>query len=397
MLNDLPKDSSITPKVEQEVNGELLKMTVLAAIGTIADVMPLNGDNRRIVKKGLSLLQQPGVSGLTGLKALIEEAEMYSRTEYDISFKIAPMLNAPGRLFDDGAEQSFTVLAADLLYPGDYALVRSMAHSLIIVNEDRKDAVAKAMDEAVEYIANECLYGTCPLCVCLQDANEGVVGIVAGRLAEEMKTPSFVFTSSETPGVLKGSGRSFGGINLKKILDSAADYLVNFGGHESAAGVTVKSENFYDMVNAMTQSILGTETESQDTLYYDLQIAPDEVPVVNAKMRKYAPFGEGNPSPIFRVDEVGLVPRYGNRYKTMGKDGVHLKLFSNGYSLIRFGGTEDYRKQGFPSRVNVVGTISENKFRNITEVQFEVIDMKSMAADKGGSKLLEALKANGTI
>lgn len=381
---------------KEQINMILSQMTILAAIGTIADVMPLNGDNRRIVKYGLELLQKYDVCGLTGIKAIIECSELYSRTEHDIGFEIAPMLNAPGRLYDDGAMQSFKIVMADIFTP-DYQEVKNAAMELILVNENRKDAVSLAMEEALDYIADECLYGSCPLCVCLEEANEGVVGIVAGRLAEQMKVPAFVFTSTDEHGILKGSGRSFGGINLKAMVDAASEYTLQAGGHEGAAGVTVKADSFFDMVRAMTEYAVRFVTENSNVQYYDLELNPDKVADVCAQLQKYAPFGEGNPSPIFRVNNIGLVPRMGNRYKAMGKDGVHLKLYSNGYTVLCFNGTEAYRRSGLPTRIDAIGTISENQFRNIKEVQFEATEIKSATTGKISSKLLGALKANGTI
>lgn len=375
----------------------LEKLTLLAAIGTIADVMPLVGDNRRIVKKGLQLLQRNDFAGLTGIRAIFEEADVYARTEHEIAFKIGPILNAPGRLHDNGAEQSFELLMMDVNCPGDDVSASVAAHALVLTNEERKEAVSAAMDEAMTYISDECLFGSCPLCVCLHDATAGVVGIVAGRLAEEMKVPTFVFTSTTEPGVLKGSGRSYGKCNLKAMLDSALDYIIQGGGHEGAAGVSVTVDNFYAMYTAMSQYAVGTEIEEADTQYYDLEIKPDAVVETCRKMLKYAPFGEGNPSPVFLINDIGLVPRLGNRYKAMGKDGVHLKLYSNGFTILRFSGTEDYRRQGMPTRVNAIGNLSENQFRNIKEVQLEALEMETATAGKSGSELLDALKANGTI
>lgn len=389
--------SDSTPVMAGNIKKALNKLTLLAAIGTVADVVPLTGDNRRIVKQGLQLLQDVDVAGLTGLRAIIEEAEIYSRTEHEIAYKIGPILNAPGRLLDDGANDSFHLLMIDEEYPGDLTLAKQAAHNLILINEDRKDAVAQAMSEAMDFIEDECLFGCIPLCVCLQNATEGVVGIVAGRLAESMKVPVFVFTASDTPGVLKGSGRTYGNVNLKKMVDSAAQYAIAAGGHEGAAGITVESGHLYDLTSSMASYAAGISIGEENAHYYDLEISPDAVVKSCHELLKYAPFGSGCPSPVFKISDIGLVPRLGNQYKTMGKDGVHLKLFGNGFSILQFNGTEAYRKLGMPMRINVIGNLSENQFRNVREVQLEAADMSSAMAGRSSSKLLDALRKNGTI
>jgi len=292
------------PSNKEEVEHLLDQLTILATIGTIADVMPLTGDNRRIVKRGLELLKRYDICELTGLRALIECCEMYSRTEHDIAFKIAPILNAPGRLQDDGAMKSFNLVMADLFMP-DYQEALKAAAELVLINENRKDAVAAAMDEAIDYIADECLYGTSPLCVCLQEANEGIIGIVAGKLAEQMKVPTFVFTYTSEAGILKGSGRSYGNINLKEMVNAASKYIEQSGGHEGAAGVMVKTDNFFDMVHAMEKYAADhVEVVDSDVLYYDVEVKPNEVASCFRTLEKYAPFGEGNPSPVSQVKKL---------------------------------------------------------------------------------------------
>lgn len=378
---------------------ELLKqLTILAAIGTIADVVPLIGDNRRIVKEGLELLRQNKFKGLDGLKALIEEAEVYNKDEMNVSFKLAPILNAPGRMLDDGASHSLNLLLADIEFGYNEYDIHKMAQDLILINEERKDSVTTAMKQAEDIIADNCMFGDNPLCICLEDVQEGVVGIVAGKLAEIYHVPTFVFTRSQRPGVLKGSGRTYGGVRLNEVVGAAAKYILHGGSHEKAAGLSVAANKFDSMKNAMSDYMIGVEIQEPDVLEYDLEILPQDIPKVCSELSVYAPYGEGNRMPVFRIDNAVLVSRYGSRFKAMGKDGNTLKLYCNGYSLFAFGETRKYLKMGQSPQVDVMGTISINKYQyGSSECQVKMLDFQPAKKSTRTSKLLEALANNGTI
>ena len=373
------------------------RLTVLAALGTIADVMPLVGDNRRIVKRGLQLMKSGRTSGLQGLAMLIEEAGVYSKDEADIAFKIAPILNAPGRLIDNGAEKSLALFLTEPDCEEDKHTLRELAKELILINEERKTAVNEAMEQATEIIQEECAFGNTPLCLCLEDVKEGVVGIVAGKLAEAYRTPAFVFTGSSEPGILKGSGRSYGGVNLKELVDAAARFIIRSGGHEGAAGITVASDKFSDMLSAMETHMRDVKLIEPDVIEYDLEISPEKVRDACSALALYAPYGEGNRAPVFCIKDATLVSRYGNHYKPMGKNGEHLKLFCNGFSIVCFNGTQKHLNLGKPTRIDIVGTISENKFQYASECQVEVKDFRASEKDVKSTALLEALRRNGTI
>ncbi|MBQ3009770.1 MAG: DHH family phosphoesterase [Methanocorpusculum sp.] len=386
MLRDNPAASSLMDKLK-----------VLATLGTIADVMPLVSDNRRIVMEGLRLWQSGSKAIPYGLTALVEAAEVYGRTETDIAFKIAPILNAPGRLLDNGAEKALDLLLAEPANDMDRYTAKKMAEELVEINERRKAAVADALSAATELVMEECMFGNSPLCIHLEGIQEGIVGIVAGKLAENYRVPAFVFTESSEPGILKGSGRSYGNVSMKELVDSASPYIHRGGGHEGAAGVSVKLEKYDQMVSAMQAYMSGIEWEADDTMEYDLEITADKVRDACAALAVYAPYGEGCPAPVFCVKNAVLVSRYGNQYKALGKEGLHLKLFCNGFSIICFNGTSKYTRMGKPTCVDLVGRISENKFQYATECQLEVDDFRATMRNPKTSPLLDALKRNGTI
>lgn len=377
--------------------GLMEKLKVLAALGTIADVMPLVSDNRRIVMEGLQLWRGGSKSIPYGLSALVEAAEVYGRSETDIAFKIAPILNAPGRLLDNGAEKSLALLLAEPTCDADKYTVKKLAEELVEINEQRKAAVNDAISTATEVIAEECMFGTSPLCLHLEGIHEGIVGIVAGKLAENYRVPAFVFTESSEPGILKGSGRSYGNVNMKELVDSAAAFTTRSGGHEGAAGVSVKLEKYDQMVSAMQTYMSGIVWEADDTLEYDLEITADKVRDACNALAVYAPYGEGCPAPVFCVKNAVLVSRNGNHYKAMGKEGLHLKLFCNGFSIICFNGTQKFTRMGKPTCVDMVGRISESKFQYATECQLEADDFRPVFRGQKSSPLLDALKRNGTI
>ena len=377
---------------DPDAAGLLKTMTVFAAIGTIGDVMPLVGDNRRIVQQGLEIIRKEKKYLTEGLRATILASGMYAVTEMDIAFKLAPMLNAPGRMHDNGAEASLK----QLLEANSY-IAKQGAENLALVNERRKTSVEEALILCEKAIADDCLYGDVPLCVYLPGVNEGIVGIVTGKLAEKYKIPAFVFTDSEESGVLKGSGRSTDDVSLIDVVEAASKHLIRYGGHAGAAGLSVKKENFAAMSLKMQEYLSGYEPKSVDQVYYDLEIDAESVPAVMKELMKYAPYGQGNPAPVFCVKNITLSPRYGSHFKVMGKNASHLKLFANGFSMIAFDGAERFHQESDPMRVSVIGTISENVFQYAKETQIEVKDWQSVANNGVQSSLLDALRANGTL
>lgn len=250
-----------------------------------------------------------------------------------------------------------------------------------------------------EIIAEECLFSNVPLCVVAKGIPEGIVGIITGKLAEKYKVPAFVFTTTDKPGILKGSGRSYGDYNLMNLVNAAMPYLEAAGGHAGAAGITVLEENYIDMANAMYKAASDYTVSETNTLEYDLAIDADETGRYFKEVEKYAPYGQGNPRPVFLVNDVVLSPRMGKTEKYMGKQYEHVKLLSRGFSAICFGMAEQYRRIGCPIQLDFIGEISMNVFRYSSELQIEAADFREHrnTATKAPSSLLDALRLNGTI
>jgi single-stranded-DNA-specific exonuclease len=354
-----------------EKNALIPKLRSLAAIATVADVMKLTEDNRKIVKQGMEdMLTYKGRT--TGLGAVLEKCGINKYlTAKDIGFKIGPMINAAGRMLDDGANISYDALS----YNSTVDVAKQKADELFNLNEQRKVEKEKGIEMVKENIEDNCLFYDKPLIVYQPGLPEGLVGIFAGSLAEEMQSPCFVFTDSDDPDLIKGSGRTYGGVNIKEMLDASSHLIKQYGGHAEAAGVTLEKALFEDFRNSMIEAFPEDAIES-DVLYYDLDISPDEIEDVMNELDKYAPYGEGNPEIVFYIKGFKLSPGSTGYYRTMGSNKQHIKLLGNKVSAVGFNMTEKYQVMGEPKTVDLVGTISRNYYMGKFNTQIEIIDFQ---------------------
>lgn len=377
----------------------LKKVSTLAAIGTIADVMPLVKDNRNIVIEGLKNINTGDCN--YGLKRMLEALSIYDCDEGKIGYKIGPIINACGRMYDNGAS-----FACGLFISEDFALVNKYINFMIGTNEKRKEAVEEGMKICKTVIDDRCAHGENPLVVFTTkedsaNLHEGIVGILAGRLSEEYRRPVFVLTETED-GVLKGSGRSFGDLHLKELLDTVSSKLMKYGGHAGAAGLSVEKsmiEDFICDIQVSLQNVAKYTPDNQNFLYYDLEITSEKVSESMEELKKYAPFGEGNPKPIFLIRENRLLPKGGKFFRSMGDKGQHLKLFSNECDIVAFDMFEHYNNIGTPMCIDVVGTISENNFRGVSTLQIETLALEKSVVKRPSSsladKIAEKMRNNG--
>lgn len=345
----------------------LARIRTNAAIATVADCVPLIGENRRIVKEGLMLATHKDIQ-TTGLSALLAECNLQSHvSETDVAFKIAPCLNAVGRLNDDGAAVSARLISFD----GDELSASKLAKAQVEKNEERK-ALQKTWDlkadSMIEDDGNAIILQPegCP---------EGLAGIIAGRIADRRNRPTIIFTDNGN-GILKGSGRSVEGVNLKALLDQCQDTLVSYGGHAMAAGLKVKDLSAFK--NAFNDALRNcgwtATTETEQT--YDLEINGSDVLAVVEEIEKYAPYGEGNPAPTFYIQNVELTPKGSSYYSELKNEGV--KLFADGYSATTFKATKKFMDEK-PRRVNLFGTIAKNYFCGNGYVDVHFDDMEAVA------------------
>lgn len=347
----------------------LKKLSCFAAIGTVCDVMPLVEENRLIVCEGLKNMVTYNCR-TSGLYSLLRATELDRViTEENLGFKIGPIINAAGRLFDDGAMKSYETIVYDGPFKED------IANELIEINDMRKKEVETALNKLYQNIQENCLFGEYPLVLYEPGIPEGIVGILAGKLAEEKNVPTFVFTDSDNPDVLKGSARSACGVHLKNLLDLSADTLYKYGGHAEAAGLSVEKDKYYDMINAFVENIPDPVVPiDNSTVYYDLEIPASKVEETIKELEKYAPYGEGNPRIRFKVTDFELSPRYSSFYNTLGDQNQHLKLFGVNMDALGFNMVQKYQDIHEPKSLNMIGTLSTNYFMGRSATQITMDD-----------------------
>lgn len=351
-----------------------------AAIATIADCVPLIGENRRIVKDGLKLITRRELM-TKGLTALVMKSRIMSNISVmDVAFRIAPALNAMGRLYDGGAAISAKLIS----YDGDIWTADKLAEQQIAANEERKALQTKWSTIAQEKLSG---FNDNHIILKLDECPEGVVGIIAGNLAERFKVPTIVMTDSH--GILKGSGRSVDGVNLKALLDKC-DGLSGYGGHAAAAGVRVAD---IDTFRKTFKEAIGNWQPAEKEVLYDLEVDSADVAAVTEEVEKYGPYGEGNPEPLFLVKNVNLLPNGGSYYKEL--DGSGVKLFAADFTATAFGKKADSFLKEKPRHLHILGTLHKNYYGNISSNIYleDVFPMNNSNKRVTGLQALLAKKA----
>ena len=340
----------------------------LAAVGTVADVMQMSGENRTIVSRGLAAIEH---SDFIGLHALLKEAGLSGReiTSVQIGFVLAPRINAAGRM---GAADK----AAELLLCTDPAEAERMARDLCALNRERQNVEQTIYSQAEEMIARLPERDRSALVLESSRWHQGVVGIVASRLSEKYSRPSFMIHLNGATG--KGSCRSWGGFNLFAALESCKDLLLGFGGHELAAGFTIEEGNipaFRERMNDYARSFRGGEAPVS-VLDVDVAIThPSAVTLEELEaLSALEPYGSGNARPVFCLLGATLL-----RTQNVGQN-RHLKL-RLGKGSAQFDGiffstvAEDCGcKAG--DRVDAAFYLQVNEFRGSRTVQLQMVDLR---------------------
>lgn len=347
----------------------LRKISAFAAIATVADVVPLIWDNRNIYHEGIWNIRNRCITpGLQCLVNILQSNNIV--TESDIGFKLAPMLNAPGRLYDDGASKALQTLIV-----GNYTAASMMAQDLLEINELRKEKKEKAVERAMTIIQKNDLCSSNPIVICDPETEEGIVGLVAGAVCEGFHASAIVFTRTEHG--LKGSARAADYNNIKKSLDEFhelyPDILSKYGGHKGAAGLCIPETGFSVFQSEM-QKIMGPQHPKQDVIDYDLMINASDIQDVVADIRCFAPFGEGNPPVTVRIHNFRTVPvgKENEFFTVMNKGAV--KFAGTGCDAIAFDMADRFIKEGCPTCMDIVGTLGFRNYMGKTKVQVEVQD-----------------------
>ncbi len=293
------------------------KFLDLVACGTVADVMPLLGENRVFASFGL---RQLAVTRKVGLRALLDGAGIKTNKPLSaeaVGFGIGPRINAVGRL-DDAA------VALDLMLTGDPEEARLLVEKLNAFNVERQQAQRRILEEAKLVVANLDLDRTKVLVIASPGWNAGVVGIVAGKLVEAYGRPAIVIgvNDEETHG--KGSARSIPGFDMFQGIQLCRDLLQSCGGHEMAAGLSLTMDNlagFEEKINAHARATL-TDEDFVPRLAHDGTIDPSALSLdLLEEWARFAPFGQANPEPRFASQNLLICDA-----RRIGKDMTHLKM-----------------------------------------------------------------------
>ncbi len=286
------------------------------ALATVCDVMELKDENRIIVAEGLRKLKR---TENLGLKALIKANALDDGRDFNsfhFGFVLGPCINAAGRL-DDARK------GLDLLLSETEEIAEERAAELVSLNETRKSMTTEGVDAAELTILEEGLKDDKVLVVYVPDLHESLAGIVAGRLRETYYKPVVVFTDSiKDKDILKGSGRSIEGYHMFKELEAAKDYLYKFGGHELAAGLSIKREMLAEVRRVLNENETMTEDILTEKIMIDVPMPTSYITIrLVEQLNALAPFGKGNEQPIFA--ESGFKVK---RARILGKDANVLKL-----------------------------------------------------------------------
>lgn len=283
------------------------------AVGTVADLMLLEGENRTIVKAGVNLLNE---EMRQGFNSLIEVCGLKGKeiTSESIAYAIGPRINAAGRMSDP-------TLALELLLSEDEEEALLLAQELESENHKRQDIQNKmAEDITQEILSSPDLLNDRIIVVWGKDYHPGVVGIVASRLVERYAKPAIVLTRDGE--AYKGSGRSVPSFNLHRALEQTKEWLVRYGGHELAAGLTIEEENldsFRRAINEIANTVTGLE--KTESLKIDCKVTAEEIQVDSVmQLNCLAPFGNGNPNPLFMVENAQIAGLY------PVSDGRHIRI-----------------------------------------------------------------------
>lgn len=374
---------------------EAMKFIDLVAIGTIADVVPLVDENRILVKEGLSFINNPSYDRI-GVIELINSFGITFGTlkASDIGYKIAPALNAPGRLYEKGAEVALSLLLCE---DNDEAI--DLAYQLFAINEERKAITNESMVKAEQYISNNNLENDKVMVLFVPDVPEGVVGLVAGKITEKYHRPSLVFSEGRL--YYKASARSIEEFNIIEALHTCKDLFVKYGGHSQAAGMTIeKNEDILkelrERLNRYADAVLSEEDIVAE-IYIDEVLSEEEISYeLLEKLDQLEPYGYGNPKPVFLIR--GFLARKKQQtdgwlhYLYMGPEKQHLKLYGSKTEAVGFGMAEKYKALGQPRRLDIVFTLSINNFRGNSTIQLEMLDFApAMTTPKIKTELMNAV------
>lgn len=339
---------------------------VLACFGTIADSMPLIGDNRRIVMDGIALVNSGRAMLSQGISQLLTIGCNGSEFSVEtVSYNIAPLINAPGRLYNAGGTSSLKMLMCD-----DPIEAQTYGAKMVQINKQRQTQINTWMKKIQETLSKS-TEEIAPVVVFEPEMPEGLVGLVAGKLASTYHCPAIVMVQGEN-GIVKGSARTYGEFHIKDMLDTMSSLFTTYGGHAGAAGISLMQRDIEEFRQKVRVYFKNYQTSGGgEYVLYDVVLAPEDVPAALDVIKKYQPLGQGVPNPVCRINRFAVdAPFY------MGADRSHIKFPGQNFAAVAFGMAGQYVQQGEPKSIDMVGTIGENTFQGRTTTQIMLQDFK---------------------
>jgi single-stranded-DNA-specific exonuclease len=338
----------------------------LVAIAIGADLVPLNGENRVLCYHGLQVINK---NPRAGIKAILRGIKNKSITLNEVSFQIAPRINAAGRIKHGNN-------AVELLIEEDFDKAIKFSNEIDIFNNQRREIDKTITSQALIQIEKNKEKSNFSTVVFQEDWHKGVIGIVASRLIEKYYRPTLVFTKSND--CYAASARSVKGFDIYNAIESCKDYLIQYGGHKYAAGLTLKPDNFLKFKNAF-EKIVKNSIDSKlmtPSIQVDEKIKLSTItPKFYRILKQFAPFGPSNNKPVFlseNLTDTGFC-------KTVGEENNHLKCIvtQKGYkfSSIGFGIGEKIGLIKNKTPFNAVYNIEENYWNGKTSMQLKLIDL----------------------
>lgn len=372
-LLSLELRKSINPEIAYLPGSEKDIHLELATLGTVADLVPLIGANRIIVKEGLKKLQ---TTQRLGIVALVQQAGVAQEqiSVYAIGFMLGPRLNASGRI--GNAMDSLRLLCTK-----DSKRATILASNLELTNKERQHLLKSSSEHAINaFLTLQTESGDMRKILIIADASyqEGVIGLIAGKLVEAFYRPAIVLSLGAEKS--KASARSVSGFNIIEFLRTHQEFFINVGGHPMAAGFTIqtaKLDEFKKTLEEKAEMLLDDETLTK-TLNIDCEVS---FAVLSQELydslQQLAPFGMGNPEPVFMTSGVTVKGK-----KIMGKEGQHVRfmLEKDGkiFEAIGFGMGAFAEQLATGSEVNIAYTLDENTWNGTTKLQLKIKDIKQV-------------------
>ncbi len=343
----------------------------LVAVGTVADCVNTFGENRILIKKGLEVLN---LKKRIGLDELIKVAQVNGGKLLDtwnISFQIAPRLNAAGRM-------AHANTAFELLVAKNREEAEGIAKNLNEKNVERQVITEEIVKQVEEQIKEDdkIIIGICPEERGEEFWEEGVVGLVAGKITEKYYKPTLVITRCESG--LKGSGRSIEELNIIKTIEECGEFLSKFGGHPAACGFSLDSANFDNFADKIrevaSKKLAGADLRPK--LKIEAELGLEEISeALIGDIEKFGPFGQGNDRPKFISRNVMVMDKM-----NMGVLGQHIKLRlkndrSGIINAIGFGQSQHWNDLAIGDRIDIVYNLDLNEFNGRREAQMRIVDI----------------------